>query len=131
MLLADFGYTVHSQTYIVTDDSMANRRDDVLALLRGEIRGWQTYREDTAAAAALTVERFPDAGLDLAAQELQAEEQLQLFFSADTDANGLLWFTDESVELNISTLAELGVTVTADLWDRSLLEEIFADGPTI
>ncbi len=131
MLLADFGYTVHSQTYIVTDDSMANRRDDVLALLRGEIRGWQTYREDTAAAAALTVERFPDAGLDLAAQELQAEEQLQLFFSEDTDANGLLWFTDESVELNISTLAELDVTVTADLWDRSLLEEIFADGPTI
>ncbi|MGH9272911.1 MAG: ABC transporter substrate-binding protein, partial [Ilumatobacteraceae bacterium] len=76
-------------------------------------------------------ERFPDAGLDLAAQELQAEKQLELFFSEDTDANGLLWFTDESVEQNISTLAELGVTVTADLWDRSLLEEIFAEGPTI
>ena len=72
---------------------MANRRDDVLALLRGEIRGWQTYREDTAPPPRLTVERFPDAGLDLAAQELQAEEQLELMFSADTDANGFLWFT--------------------------------------
>jgi hypothetical protein len=26
MLMADFGYAVHSQTYIATDDSLANRR---------------------------------------------------------------------------------------------------------
>lgn len=131
MLLADYGYTVHSQTYIVTEQTLAERRDDVIALLRGEIKGWQDYKADPKAAAQLTVDRFPDAGLDLATQELQAEKQVDLMFSADTDEHGFLWFTDESVENNITTLAELGVTVTPDLWDRSLLEEIFADGPTI
>jgi NitT/TauT family transport system substrate-binding protein len=131
MLLADFGYTVHSQTYIVTEDSLANNRDQVLGMLKGEILGWQQYKEDTDAAAQLTVDRFPDAGLDLDTQKLQASEQLKLMFSEDTDANGFLWFTDESVENNIATLAELGVEVTADLWDRSLLEEIFADGPVL
>lgn len=131
MLLADWGYVVHSQTYIVTEESLAERRDEVLGMLRGEILGWQEYREDTDAAAELTVDRFPDAGLDLDTQKLQASEQLALMFSDDTDENGFLWFTDESVEQNIETLAELDVTVTADLWDRSLLEEIFADGPVL
>jgi ABC-type nitrate/sulfonate/bicarbonate transport system substrate-binding protein len=131
MLLADHGYTVHSQTYIVLEESLTDRREEVLALLRGEIRGWQQYRDDTDAAAQLTVDMFPDLGLDLTAQQLQASEQLELMFSADTDANGFLWFTDESIEANVETLAQLGVTVTPDLWDRSLLEEIFADGPTI
>jgi NitT/TauT family transport system substrate-binding protein len=131
MLLADYGYTVHSQTYIVTEDSLANKRDTVLALLRGEILGWQAYKSDTDAAAELTVARFPDLDLDLETQKLQASEQLKLMFSEVTDENGFLWFTDESVEANVATLAELGVEVTPDLWDRSLLEEIFADGPTI
>ena len=131
MLLADFGYTVHSQTYIVTEDTLANDRDTVLALLRGEIKGWQDYKADTDAAAELTVERFPNAGLDLETQKLQASEQLELMFSEVTDENGFLWFTDESVEENVETLARLGVEVTPELWDRSLLEEIFADGPTI
>jgi NitT/TauT family transport system substrate-binding protein len=131
MLLADYGYTVHSQTYIVTEQALAEQRDEIVALLRGEIKGWQDYKADPDAAAQLTVDRFPDAGFDLAAQKLQAEKQVDLMFSADTDEHGFLWFTDESVQQNIATLAELGTVVTADLWDRSLLEEIFADGPTI
>lgn len=131
MLLADFGYTVHSQTYIVTEESLAERRDQILGLLRGEILGWQKYREDTDAAAQLTVDRFPDAGLDLETQKLQAAEQVKLMFSDLTDANGFLWFTDEDVAANVEVLGELGVKVTPDLWDRSLLEEIFADGPVL
>jgi NitT/TauT family transport system substrate-binding protein len=131
MLLADFGYTVHSQTYIVTEDTFTNSRDDVLALLRGEIKGWQDYKADPKGAAKLTVDRFPDAGFDLASQELQAEEQIKLMFSPDTDEHGFLWFTDESVDNNVKVLAELGVKVKPELWDRSLLEEIFADGPVI
>ena len=131
MLFADFGYAVHSQTYIVTEDSLANNRDTVLGLLRGDILGWQEYKGDTDAAAQLTVDRFPDAGMDLETQKVQASEQLKIMFSADTDANGFLWFTDESIQDNIETLAALGVGVTADLWDRSLLEEIYADGPVL
>jgi len=125
MLLADHGYAVHSQTYIVTEDALANRRAEIVALLAGEIEGWNAYREDTAAAAALTVAMFPDAGLDLAAQELQAERQLDLMFSPLTDEFGFGWWTDETVAENIETLALLGRDVSPDLWDRSILEEIY------
>jgi ABC-type nitrate/sulfonate/bicarbonate transport system substrate-binding protein len=126
MLMADHGYAVHSQTYIATQDSIANRREQLVGLLRGEVHGWEAYREDTAAAAALTVEMFPDAGLDLATQELQAERQVPLMFSELTDQNGFGWWTDETVAANIETLALLGRTVTPDLWDRSILEEVHA-----
>jgi NitT/TauT family transport system substrate-binding protein len=124
MLMADHGYSVHSQTYIATEDSIANRRAELVALLRGEVRGWQDYEADPAAAAALTVEMFPDQGLDLATQELQAERQVPLMFSELTAENGFGWFTEETVAANVETLALLGHDVTPELWDRSILEEV-------
>jgi len=126
MLLADHGYAVHSQTYLATEDSLANRRADLIALMAGEVRGWTAYREDTDAAAELTVRMYPDAGLDLETQKLQAARQVPLMFSDLTDAQGFGWWTDDAVAANIETLALLGRTVTPDLWDRSVLEEVHA-----
>ncbi|MDT8857859.1 ABC transporter substrate-binding protein [Paracoccaceae bacterium Fryx2] len=123
MLMADHGYALHSQTYIATDDSIANRRADLVALLKGEARGWTDYLADPAAAAALTIAAYPDQGLDLPTQELQAARQVGLMFSDLTAAHGFGWFTPETVAANIETLALLGRDVTPDLWDRSLLEE--------
>ncbi|MEM9476017.1 MAG: ABC transporter substrate-binding protein [Pseudomonadota bacterium] len=124
MLMADHGYAVHSQTYIATEDAIANRRDALVALLKGEVKGWNDYLADTDAAAALTVDMFPDAGLSLDAQKLQAARQVPLMFSDLTAENGFGWFTDETVAANVETLALLGRDVTPDLWDRSLLEEV-------
>ncbi len=124
MLMADHGYAVHSQTYIATEDSLANRRAELVGLLRGEVQGWQAYRDDTDAAAALTVERYPDAGLDLETQRLQAAAQVPLMFSDLTEAQGFGWWTDETVAANVETLALLGREVSPDLWDRSILEEV-------
>jgi NitT/TauT family transport system substrate-binding protein len=124
MLMADHGYAIHSQTYIATEDSLANRRADLVALMAGEVRGWEAYREDLAAAVALTLEMHPDAGLDEATQLMQAERQVPLMFSDLTDEYGFGWWTDETVAANIETLALLGRTVTPDLWDRSILEEV-------
>ncbi|SFE80404.1 ABC transporter substrate-binding protein [Roseivivax sediminis] len=124
MLLADYGYELHSQCYIATEESIANRRDELRALLEGEIAGWTAYREDTDAAAELTVNKFPDLGLDLETQKLQAERQVPLMFSDVSDENGFGWWTEESVARNIETMKLLGFEVTPDLWDRSILEEI-------
>ncbi len=108
MLMADHGYAVHSQTYIATENSLANRRADLVALMQGEVMGWADYQADPAAAAALTVRMFPDAGLDLPTQEVQAERQVPLMFSELTEAHGFGWFTEETVAANVETLALLG-----------------------
>jgi NitT/TauT family transport system substrate-binding protein len=124
MLMADHGYALHSQTYIATSESLALRRAELVALMAGEVRGWSDYLADPKAAARLTVEMFPDAGLDLATQELQAERQVPLMFSDLTAAQGFASWTDAAVAANIETLALLGRTVTPDLWDRSILDEV-------
>lgn len=125
-LMADYGYSVHSQTYIATEETIATRRDELIALLKGEVMGWNDYLADTDAAASLTLQMYPDAGLDLATQELQAERQVPLMFSDLTEEFGFGWFTDETVAANVETLALLGRTVSPDLWDRSILEDVHA-----
>ncbi len=124
MLLADHGYAVHSQTYIATEAAIASRRAELVALLKGEVMGWNDYLADTDAAAELTVARYSDAGLDLATQKLQAERQVPLMFSDLTAAEGFGWFTEETIAANVETLALLGRSVKPDLWDRSILEEV-------
>lgn len=125
MLMADYGYAVHSQTYIATEESLTERRDTLVSLLKGEVMGWNDYYKDTDAAAALAVEMFPDAGLDPEAQKLQAARQVPLMFSDLTAEHGFGWFTRDTVAENIETLGLLGRKVTADLWDRSVLEEVY------
>jgi NitT/TauT family transport system substrate-binding protein len=125
MLMADFGYSIHSQTYIATEDTLANRRADLVALLKGEAMGWADYTADPAAAAAATVAMFPDLGLDPAAQVEQANRQVPLMFSELTDANGWGWWTDEAVLANVETLALIGIKAEPGLWDRSVLEEVY------
>ena len=133
MLLADFGYNPASQVYTVLTESLeGDTREQVKHLLRAEIKGWQDYQTDYAEAAQLAVDLYPDAGLDLPTQQAQAKVQLDIMYSDVTDANGFAWFTDELVADNMKLFADLGITgATPELFDRSLLEEIFADGPTI
>lgn len=133
MLLADFGYNPMSQTYTVLRSSLEDdgKRDQILRLLRGDARGWQLYKEDPGAAAELAVEAYPDAGLDLPTQQKQAEVQLDVMYSETTDELGFGWFTDEQIEENLELFELLGIDgATADMWDRSILEEIYRNGPT-
>lgn len=133
MLLADFGYDPMSQTYTVLRSSLEDdqKRDQILRLVRGDARGWQVYKEDPRAAADLVVEAYPDAGLDLATQRKQAEVQLDIMYSDVTDEFGFAWFTDEQVDENLRLFDVLGIDgATEQLWDRSILDEVYQDGPT-
>lgn len=133
MLLADFGYNPMSQTCTVLRSSLEDeqKRDQIVRLLRGDAQGWQLYRENPGAAADLVVELYPDAGLDLATQQKQAEVQLDIMFSEATDEFGFGWFTEEQVEQNLQLFELLGIEgATEELWDHSVLDEVYENGPT-
>ncbi|MBO1902416.1 ABC transporter substrate-binding protein [Leucobacter weissii] len=132
MLLADFGYNPMSQTYTVLRSSLEDEetRDRIVRLIRADAQGWQLYQDDPEAAAELTLELYPDAGLDLATQREQAEVQLDIMYSDATDEFGFGWFTDEQIAENLRLFELLGIDGgTEALWDRTLLEEIYRDGP--
>lgn len=133
MLLADHGYNPMSQTYTVLRSSLEDKdkRKQIVGLLRADARGWQKYKENPQAAADLTVKKYPDAGLDPAAQQKQADVQLDLMYSPLTDEHGFGWFTDEQIDENLKLFTLLGIDgMKKDMWDRSILEEVYKDGPT-
>lgn len=133
LLLADHGYNPMSQTYTVLRSSLEDEqlRNQIVRLVRADAQGWQLYRQDPQAAADLTVKTYPDAGLDPAVQQRQAQVQLDLMYSPTTDASGFAWFTADQVRENLALFHLLGIDgITEDLWDHSILDEVYQDGPT-
>ena len=64
-----------------------------------------------------------------ATQEAQAQVQLDIMYSASTRER-LRWYTDDDVaEHRVYGL--LGIEgVDESLWDHSILDEVYANGPT-
>ena len=92
----------------------------------GDILGWKDALTDPPLAASLAVAK----GQGLTQQEelLQAYAQNKLIATGDALTNGMFYVTPAAQAANIKTLALGGTTVTtAQLFDMSLLDEIYAD----
>ena len=98
MLLADFGYNPASQVYTVLTESLEGDTRDAGAVACCGPRSWagRTTRPTSPRPPQLAVDMYPDAGLDLETQQVQAEVQLDIMYSDVTDENGFAWFTDET-----------------------------------
>ncbi|KQP57360.1 ABC transporter substrate-binding protein [Agreia sp. Leaf283] len=128
-LTADFGLDVYAQVYAVTKESLEDpaKKAAIEGFLKGEIEGWQSYVADPTEAVDLTVNDYAkDGGLTVEEQTKQAERQMDLLVTDETDEHGLFWMSDEGIEKNVDTLTTLGITdVDASLFDNSLLEDIY------
>jgi ABC-type nitrate/sulfonate/bicarbonate transport system substrate-binding protein len=130
---ADNGLPLVSESFVVLQETIDNDRDMLKAFLTAEIRGWRDAVADPAGAAKLAVETYgKDLGLDLPGQTEQATAQNELIVSPDTEANGLFTMTEALVTECIAALAQIGITITAeDLFDLSLLDEVYAEQPDL
>lgn len=132
-LLADFGYPLVSEVLVVSVESLTAKRDHLKAFLKAEILGWHEVYKDPKGAAALTVNDYgKDLGLSADEQELEVRSENELIWTDETKANGIFTLTDELIAKNIETLGKAGLTITAtDLFDMSLLEEVYAENPEL
>ena len=130
---ADNGLPLTAETFTVLQETIDNEREMLKAFLTAEIKGWNDAVADPAGAAALAVDTYgKDLGLDLAGQTEQAIAQNELVVSADTKANGLFTLTEALQTQIIEALGQIGITITAaDLFDLSLLDEVYAADPSL
>lgn len=132
MMTSDFGFDVYSQVYAVKRESLTDsgKREAITDFLKGEIQGWQDYVEDPTEAVDLTVNDYArDSGLSMENQTEQAKRQMDLLVTADTRKLGLLQMTDEGIAKNVTSLTALGIDdVSADMFDTSVLKDVYADG---
>lgn len=131
---ADNGLPFVAETFTATDQMIAEHRDELKAFLEAEIKGWRDVLEDPEAAVDVDLEKYgADLGLDRANEVLSAHTaNEQLITSDETRANGLFTVSDQLQKETVTSLAGAGVDVTAeDLFDLSLLDEVYADNPDL
>jgi len=132
--LADNGLPFPAETIITTDEMIENNPELVKAFLKAEIQGWSAAINDPEECARLAYEDF-GADLDLEPENsiMGAKAQLeQLVVSDETVANGIFTISDELKADTIESLANAGIEVTAEqLFDTSLLEELYAENPDL
>jgi ABC-type nitrate/sulfonate/bicarbonate transport system substrate-binding protein len=131
---ADNGLPFVAETFTVTDDSIASNREALKAFLVAEIKGWSDAVNDPEEGARLAYE---DYGVDL---ELIPENSIagaiaqaeNLVVSDETVANGLFTISEQLQTETLASLAGAGIEVAAaDLFDMSLLAEVYAEYPEL
>jgi ABC-type nitrate/sulfonate/bicarbonate transport system substrate-binding protein len=132
-LLADQGYPLVGESYIVTEDALKKDRAKIKSLLRAEIKGWKDSVADPALGAKLAAETYGKGlGLKTAEQTLESKDQNKLILTDETKKNGLFTISPALVESNIKTLKFASVNVTAEqLFDLSIINEIYKEDPSL
>lgn len=134
LLFADNGLPFVAEAFVVTQDSIDNKRAALKAFLYATILGWKDAIAQPDEGARLAVEVFgADLGLDIAKEKQQSAAQNSLLVQTEETAkNGLLTVSDALQAQNIATLATAGYTITAEqLFDMSLLAEVYAEHPEL
>ena len=134
MPFADHGMPFVAGAFVTTDENIETRRDELKAFLTAGIKGWKDAIADPDEAARLAYEDYgSDLGLDPEKEKLQALEQIKLVVGDAGATEGLFYISDDLAQANIDVLKVAGYDdVTAhDLFDNSLLEEIYAEHPEL
>ncbi len=120
-LLYDFGYTTFNDTVVVTEETLASKRKELVAWLRASRKGWDENFKDTAA--------YPPKWADTWFKGTGREIDNEVFFNEaqkplmETDG-GIFALTEEAIQKNIDALGEVGIKGTRDMFDTTLLDEI-------
>jgi ABC-type nitrate/sulfonate/bicarbonate transport system substrate-binding protein len=131
---SDFGYKMFTATYSVAEASLqdARTRRQLVAFMRGEIRGWQDAIRDPDLAAHLTVDVYGKGnGLDLAGERASCVVTNAVMADATTRAHGLFWMDPAAVADTITTLGAAGVRATPAMFTNEILEEAYEGKTTL
>ncbi|MCJ8140645.1 ABC transporter substrate-binding protein [Falsirhodobacter halotolerans] len=120
-LLYDYGYTVFNDTVVVTEDTLASRRDDLVKFLRASRKGWNENFADPAA--------LPPAYADTWFKGTGRAVENEVYFNTAQQPlmeaeGGIFSMSEEAIAANIEALNAVGIKATRDHFDTTLLDEI-------
>jgi ABC-type nitrate/sulfonate/bicarbonate transport system substrate-binding protein len=133
-LLNDFHYPLVSESYMVNKSALSNasQRTQLKAFLTAEIRGWHDSLKDPSEGATLSVTKYgANLGNKVDEQTKESVAQNALILDARTRTEGILTITPQQIDENLSTLALSGSKVDKSLFDTSLIDEIYAENPSL
>ncbi len=120
-LLYDHGVTLYNDTVVVTEETLAAKRKELVAWLRASRKGWTEALADPALyPPQWETTWFAGTGRSIANEVYFNTAQKPLIEAP----GGIFSMTEEDIEKNIAALAAVGITGTRDMFDTTLLEEI-------
>ncbi|WP_183098078.1 ABC transporter substrate-binding protein [Nocardioides pelophilus] len=140
---AENGVPYVAETFTITDAFLAENREALKDFLIAEIKGWTDVFQEPTADTVDLVEKFYNAGAEAGdinkdfgplppttGESLEAEKEL--ISTEETEANGLFTISEDLQAETVASLAAAGWDVAADdLFDTSLLEEIYEESPEL
>lgn len=125
LYLADFGFAYPEQLYIVLESSLTEKRDQLVAAMEGERRGWSDVFDDPSVGIRLTMDDYgKNVGLDEEQQTLGLQKLLPLMQDEATESEGLFFMAEEAIATAVESLQRLGLEVDATLFTNEILEEL-------
>ncbi|MBB2946510.1 ABC-type nitrate/sulfonate/bicarbonate transport system substrate-binding protein [Actinoplanes lutulentus] len=133
LTFADNGLPFVTESFVVSQDSIDNKRAALKDFLYATIRGWKDAVADIDGSVDLAVNTYGKTlDLDAETQKLQATEANKLIQSDETATNGLLTISDTAIETSLATLKASGVEISSgDLFDTSIITEVYQDHPEL
>ncbi len=130
-LLADHGYQLVSNVYVVSADAVVTSRKKVKAFLAAEIHGWKDDLAEPMLGPQLLTDVYArSSGLDVTEQLTKNKRLSTLVESADTHRNGLFTMTDALIEANVRMLADSAAPAAARrMFDLSIIRELYTEQP--
>ncbi len=130
-LIADHGYPLVSNVYVVTADAVTAARKRIKAFLAAEIHGWKQSLADPMLGARLTTDIYAKSlRLDVV-EQLEKNRALNVLVQTpETRRDGLFTMTDALVEANVRLLSTSTAPLTAgQMFDLSVIRELYYEQP--
>jgi ABC-type nitrate/sulfonate/bicarbonate transport system substrate-binding protein len=120
-LLYDFGFTIFNDTVVVTTDTLAAKRKELVAFLRASRQGWAENLADPAVYPPTFAETwFKGTGRSID-NEVYFNTAQKPLIEAE---GGIFAMSEDAIAANIAALAAVGITATREMFDTTLLDEI-------
>lgn len=123
-LLADFGYSVYTDVYEVTDDTLKNKQKELVAFMKAEKQGWTYNFNHIQQGTDVAMQYATSSGLQPSQQLLENQAQKPLFYTPYTEAHGLFTMNPLDIETNIKTLSIGGIKADAAMFTDQILTQI-------
>ena len=120
-LLHDFGFTIYNDTVVVTEETLAEKRDELVAWLRASRKGWDANFVDP--------DVYPPRWADSWFKGTGRTIENEVFFNNAQKPlmeaeGGIFSMSEKSIQANLDALAQVGINGTREMFDTTLLEEI-------
>lgn len=134
LLFDDFGYPLMEEVYIVKKSSLADKekRAQIVALMKGESKGWSDAVANIDKAADLAVNVYgKDLKLDKKQQVLAMTSEVDLVVTEETKKHGLFWMTDKLINGTVASMKLGGVDARPDMFSLDVLNEVYQGKSTV